>query len=152
MFLFTLRSDFHTDNRFSASAAVIIRIPYLKDYKDPDFLCEYLHQHQDKVTAPELTLLLNRRNSQHLHLVQRRGQSRYRRRQPRHPPPTLPMVPRPQFSRNTEQKQAYRRERPTLECESIPHGAAVLATGSVSGRLAHCYYDRPYSESRESDQ
>jgi hypothetical protein len=26
----------------SASAAVIIRIPYLKDYKDPNFLCEFV--------------------------------------------------------------------------------------------------------------
>jgi hypothetical protein len=26
--------------QFSASAAVIVRIPFLHDYKDPDFLCE----------------------------------------------------------------------------------------------------------------
>lgn len=26
----------------SASTAVIIRIPYLKDYRDPDFLCEFI--------------------------------------------------------------------------------------------------------------
>lgn len=30
---------------FSASAAVIVRIPYLHDYKDPDFLCEFLSLH-----------------------------------------------------------------------------------------------------------
>lgn len=30
-----------TDLQFSASAAVIVRIPYLHDYKDPDFLCEF---------------------------------------------------------------------------------------------------------------
>jgi hypothetical protein len=101
-----------------ASAAVIIRIPYLHDYKDPDFLCRYsiqisrssssgkLHS-QVKIREPYTNNTSHsRRDVQHFHLVQRRSQPRHRSRQPRHPSPPIPLVSRPQLRRNSE--QAYR--------------------------------------------
>lgn len=76
-----------------ASAAVIVRIPYLHNYKDADFLCKFALYHPSLGEVILTILSPHRRNFQHLHLVQRRGQPRDYSRQSRHPPPSFPLVP-----------------------------------------------------------
>lgn len=77
-----------------ASAAVIVRIPYLHDYKDTDFLCKFaLYIHPFPRGFHTNILRSHRRNYQHLHLVQRRSQPRYHSGQSRHTPSSFPLVP-----------------------------------------------------------
>jgi hypothetical protein len=97
----------------SASAAVIVRIPYLHQYKNPEFLCKFNVVETFRGTewgnADGANFLLCRRNCQYLYLVQRRSRSRYYSRQPGHRTPILSLVSESSFGISQEPK----RQRPS---------------------------------------
>lgn len=136
-----------------ASAAVIVRIPYLHDYKDPNFLCKFARQTPLLERNRLKTLCAHRCNHRHLHLVQRRSQPRYRRRQSGHAPSTFPLVQGSQLRRNSKQENRWQRASFKCERDSLRSlWSSVLAARSRPGRLPCRDYDHPYLESWQSNE